>query len=233
MILESSQLIYHTAFSHLKLVNLVLPVPQILQVPLKLALILGALLATTDSLVHTRGTANEDLNLLALLWLRQHSLKQLLSNMSLPALPLLRRVIQDVEGAEALGVRVLEVLELALQQDILLGDAAVDKRDLRLVLRVLEDGARRLPHRGDARATRDQGDVLVLVGGPLVLGDGALDVQPLPGLEVVHVRGHGAVGVRLDEEVDGALLVDVADGRVGADHGLLHLGALVLGDDGR
>lgn len=152
--------------------------------------------------------------------------------MTLAALPLLRRVVEDVESAEALGVRVLEVLELALEQDVLLGDAAVNEGDLCLVLRVLEDGARRLPHGGDARAARDQGDVLVLVGGPLVLGDGTLDVQALPGLEVVHVRRHGPVRVLLDEEVDGALLVDVADGRVGADHGLLHLGALVLGDDG-
>jgi hypothetical protein len=65
-----------------------------------------------------------------------------------------------------------------------------------------------------------------------LLGDGTLDIQALPRLEVVHVLGHGAVGVLLDEEVDGALLVDIGDGGVGADDRLLHLGAFVLGDDG-
>ena len=44
--------------------------------------------------------------------------------------------------------------------------------------------------------------------------------------------GHGAAGVGLDYEVDTALLIYVADGRVGSDDGLLHLRALVLGDDG-
>lgn len=72
---------------------------------------------------------------------------------------------------------------------------------------------------------------LLLVSLPLVLGDRALDVQALPRLEVVHVLGHGAVGVLLDDEVNGALLVDIADGGVWADDGLLHLRALVLGDD--
>lgn len=72
----------------------------------------------------------------------------------------------------------------------------------------------------------------LLVWRPLVLGDGTLDIKPLPWLEVVHVLGHGAVGVLLDDEVNGALLVNVADGGVGADDGLLHLRALVLGNDG-
>ena len=48
----------------------------------------------------------------------------------------------------------------------------------------------------------------------------------------MHVLRHGAVGVRLDDEIYRALLVDVADGSVRSDDGFLHLGARVLGDDG-
>lgn len=56
--------------------------------------------------------------------------------MALSALPLLGRVIKDVESAEPLRVGVLEVLKFPLQQDVLLRDVAKDERDLGLVLRV-------------------------------------------------------------------------------------------------
>jgi hypothetical protein len=66
---------------------------------------------------------------------------------------------------------------------------------------------------------------------PLVLWDRSLNIEPLARLHVVHVAGHGTLLVLLDDEVDGALLVDIADGCVGSDDGLLHVRALVLGDD--
>lgn len=72
---------------------------------------------------------------------------------------------------------------------------------------------------------------LLLVRRPLVLRDRALDIESLAGLHVVHVLRHGSVGVLLDDELDGALLVDVARRGVRPDDGLLHLGALVLGND--
>jgi hypothetical protein len=48
----------------------------------------------------------------------------------------------------------------------------------------------------------------------------------------VHVARHGALLILLDDEVDGTLLVDVADWRVRSNYGFLHLGAFVLCDDG-
>ena len=228
----SSRHIVQPSRTHLELVDLVLAVAQILQVALKLALVLGALLATRNGLVHARGTADKDLDLLALLRLRQNSLQQLLGNVALAALPLLGRVVEDVEGAEALGVCVLELLPFTLKQDILLGKVTKHQGNLGLILRVLEDGAGSLPHGGDAGSSCNQGNVFMLVGRPLVFWDRALDVQTLPGLEVVHVLGHGSVGVLLDDEIDGALLIDIGDGSVGTNDGLLHLRALVLGDDG-
>ena len=51
-------------------------------------------------------------------------------------MPLLGRVVKNVESAESLRVGVLEVLKFALQQYILLGDVAEDEGDLGLVLGV-------------------------------------------------------------------------------------------------
>ena len=56
--------------------------------------------------------------------------------MALSALPLLGRVVKDVESAEPLRVGVLKVLKFPLQQDVLLRDVAEDERDLGFVLRV-------------------------------------------------------------------------------------------------
>lgn len=44
--------------------------------------------------------------------------------------------------------------------------------------------------------------MVVLVGGPGVLWEGAFEVEALAGSHVVEVLGHWAVGVALDEEVE-------------------------------
>lgn len=197
----------------------------------QLTLVRGAVLVTRNSLVKTRRSAYEDLDIL-LSGTRNNSLQQLLGNEALALRPVLRRLVQNVESAEAVGVLVLEVFELLLEQDVVGGDVTKDKSHLGLVLGVLEDGAGELVHGGDAGAAGDQGDVVVLVGLPGVLGDGALHLERLAGGHVVHVLGHDAAGVALDDEVEVAGLVLVGDGGVGADGGLLHLGTLVLGDEG-
>lgn len=48
----------------------------------------------------------------------------------------------------------------------------------------------------------------------------------------MHVAGHCAIGVRLDDEINGALLINVANGCVRSDDGFLHFGTLVFRDDG-
>lgn len=197
----------------------------------QLTLVRGAVLVARNSLVKTRRSTDEDLDIL-LGRSRDNSLQKLLSNESLALRPVLRRLVQNVESAEAVGVLVLEVLELLLEQDVVGGDVTKDEGDLGLVLGVLEDGAGELVHGGDAGATSDEGDVVVLVGLPGVLGDGALHLERLAGGHVVHVLGHDATGVALDDEVEVAGLVLVGDGGVRANSRLLHLGALVLGDEG-
>ena len=55
-------------------------------------------------------------------------------------------MVEDVEGAEAVRVGVLEVLELGLEEDVGLGEVAEDEGDFGLVGRVGEDAAGELVH---------------------------------------------------------------------------------------
>jgi hypothetical protein len=187
-------------YNNLELEDLLLAVTKILQDTSELTLVLGADLATGDSLVHGGRTTDEELDVL-LLGLRQDSLQQLLGDVALATGPALRGVVQDVEGTEALGVGVLQILQLLLQEDILLGDVAEDQSDLGLVLGVLEDLAGELVHRGDTSTTGNQADVVVLVGLPGVLDKRSLERQALVDVHGVDVLRHGAVGVGLDDEL--------------------------------
>jgi len=221
---------FTTNVQHLELEDLVLAVTKLGKVAAKLTLVRGAVLVARDSLVQTGRTANEDLDVL-LVGRRDDGLEELLGDEALALRPVLWGLVKDVEGAETVGELVLELLEFGLEQDIIGGDVTEDERDLGLVLGVLEDGAGELVHGGDTGATGNQGDVVVLVGLPRVFGDGALHLQRLAGSHAVHVLGHDAAGVLLDDEVDVTGSVLVGNGGVGTDGRLLHLGALVLGNE--
>lgn len=144
-----------------------------------------ALLVARNSLVHARWSTDKDLDVLGL-WLWEHGLQELLGDKSLLEVGcVLGGVVKGVEDAETLGVGVLEVLELALEQDVILGHVTVDEGHLGLVLGVVEDGAGKLVHGGDTSSSGYKRDVVMLVGGPGVLWDWALDVKTLVGLHVV------------------------------------------------
>lgn len=187
--------------NHLELENLLLVVAELLQDTLELTLVLGADLGTGDGLVHGRRTTDEELDVV-FLGLGEDSLQQLLGDVALAASPFLGGLVQDVEGLEALGVGVLKLLELLLEEDVLLRDVAEHEGHLRLVLGVLEDMAGKLVHGGDTSATGDQADVVMLVGLPGVLDDRTLHRQSLVNVEGVDVLGHGAIGVGLDNELE-------------------------------
>lgn len=190
----------------LELVNLLIGVAKLLQKSGNIALLLGANLRTRNGLHQSRRTADEKLDVFAL-GLGEDLLQQLLCDEATAADPVLGGLVQDVECAEALGVCVLELVKLALEQDVLLGDVSEDEGDLGLVVGVLEDCADELVHRGDAGAAGNESDVVVLVLGPGVLGKRALDVEGVADLEIVDVSAHGAVGVLLHQEVEEASLV--------------------------
>lgn len=190
----------------LELEHLLLAVAQLLQSAIELALVLGANLTTANSLVHTRGTTDEELDV-ALLGFGENSLEEVLGDVALAAVPALGRVVEDIEGLEALGVGVFELVKLLSQEDVILGDVAEDKSNLGLVIGVLEDLARELVHWGDTGASGNQGDVVMLVGFPGVLGEGALEVKLVVDLQAVEVLGHGSVGVGLDDQFKVAGLI--------------------------
>lgn len=78
---------YRQWSTRLEFIHLVLAVSEFLEVPLQLALIRRALLAAADSLVQAWWAADEDLDLVALLWLGQNRLQELLGYVALAALP--------------------------------------------------------------------------------------------------------------------------------------------------
>lgn len=191
---------------YLELVDLVLVVAQLLQDTRQLTLVLRADLVTANSIVEARRSADEDL-LVLLLGLRKDGLQEFLGDVALAAGPLLGRLVEEVESLEALGVGVLEILELLLQEDVILADVTVDKSNLGLVLGVLEDLADELVHGSDTGTTGNQGNVLMLVGLPLVFGERALEGKTLVNVHAVQVLRHRSVGVGLDDKLEVARLV--------------------------
>jgi hypothetical protein len=163
-------------------------------------LVLGADLGTRDSLVHGRRATDKELDVF-LLRLGEDSLQESLVDEARATLPVLRGLVEDVEGTEALGVGVLEILQLLLQENILLGDVTEDQSDLSLVLGVLEDLTGELVHGGDTGATGDQGDVVMLVGFPGVLDKRTLEGKALVDVHGVQVLRHGTVGIGLDDKL--------------------------------
>lgn len=184
---------------------MVLLVAELLESTGQLTLVLRADLVSGDGVHETGRTADEKLDVLVL-GLRKNSLEKVLGDEATATSPALGRVVEDVEGSEALRVGVLELLELLLEEDVLLADVAKYKSDLGLVLGVVEDGAGELVHGGNTGATSDEGDVVVLVLLPGVLGQGALEVESLARSHVVQVCAHGAVRVLLDKQVEEALV---------------------------
>ncbi|EFW99206.1 hypothetical protein CMQ_5627 [Grosmannia clavigera kw1407] len=198
-------------------------VTELLEGARQLALVARALLGAGHSLHQTRGSADKQLDI-ARRRLGQHLLQQVLGDVALGATgPLVGgRLLQDVKDAELLRVRVLELVQLLAQQNVLLGDVAKHQRHLGLIdARVLEDGLQQLVHGRDAGTARQQSNVLVLVGCPWVLGDGTLDLQLLARHQRVDVRRHRPALVLLDEQIQVADRVVVTDRSIRPYHRLL------------
>ena len=198
-----------STLNSLEFVHLIVSISQLFQIPCKLTLLRGTLLRTRDRLIQPRWATYEDLNVL-LLRPGNDLLQQVLRNEAFTLLPPFRRIIEDVERSEAIWVIILQLLELLLEKDILLRDVTEHERDFRLVLRVLEDGPRELPHGCYACAAGDDGDVAVFVGRPGVFRDGAFDVEGVAGFQGVYVFGHRSVGVFFDDEVEEAPRIYIA-----------------------
>ena len=137
-----------TFFLPSEFIHLLLLIPQLLQHPLQLALVLRALLHPTHGLVQPGRSTHEDFPIRPILGLEgQHRLQQLLGHVALgAALPVLGRVVEEVEGAEALRVGVLEVGEFFLEEDVFFGEVAEDEGYFGFVVGVVEDGAGELVH---------------------------------------------------------------------------------------
>lgn len=204
----------------LEFIHLIWSVSQLLQIPCEFSLLGGTLLRARNRLTQPGRPTHEDFDIL-LLRARNHLLQQVFRDKSFTLLPAVWWVVKDVECSEAIWVLVLQLIELLLEQNILLRDVAKNKRDLRLILRVLENSPCELPHGRYTCAAGNEGDVVVFVRRPGIFWDWAFDVEGVAGFEGVDVLGHGAVGVLFDDEVEEAAGVYIVgqtrllDGNIG------------------
>lgn len=141
--------------------------------------------------------------------------------------------IKDIESFEPLGVGVLQLRQLLLQEDVRLGDVSKDQSDLSLIFGVVEDRAHDLVHGRDSSAAGNHRDVVVLVGRPLVLRQRTLKRQRLVDVHVMEVSRHGAFLVLLHEEIKVPSLGLIRNGGVRPDGRLRIVGALVLREQAR
>lgn len=191
---------------NLELVHLVFGVTQLLEVSGKLTLLRWTVFHARDSFVQSRRSTNEDFHIV-LLWSWNGRLQQVFSDHALALLPVLRWLVEDMECAEAVGILLLEFINLILEDHVVLANIAKDHRHLGLVLGVVEDRAAQLPHGCDTGSTGDECDLIMLVGGPGVFRDRALDIEGLTGFHGMDVFAHRAVGVHFYDKVEEAACI--------------------------
>lgn len=192
-----------------------LVVAQLSQSSGQLTLVSGGGLRAGERLVQRGGTTNEDLGVCRRR--RQKLLQEIFSDKPGVSLPVIRGLVYEVVDLDLVLVLLGNLVEIRLQQDIVRSQRAVDQVHLGFVLGVFGNLVEQLEQGGDAGTTANQRDVLELVGLPLPLDYRALERNSVVGLQVGHVLGELALRVRLDYELNGALLVDVRNGCVGAD----------------
>lgn len=175
--------------------NLILPIPQLLQHPRRTPL-------PHKSRLHRRRTAHKHFCILLPLRRNPDLLQQLLRHIPLSIRRICHWVAHRVHGLEPVGELLFKLLKFLLQEHILVRVDAKDERDGRLVLRVAENALRELVDRRDACAAGDEGDVVVAVGLPLVALYGEGEEELLAWCEGVDVCALLAVWVLLYHEFE-------------------------------
>jgi hypothetical protein len=134
------------------------------------------------------------------------------------ALPLLRRLIQDVVDTDVL-VLLYQGIQILLEKNILSSNIGEDQIDLCgiTLLTAANNSSDDLQHRGDAGTASNHTKVLDHVG---LIDESALGTADLDGLtdnERGHVLRDVALRVGLDQEIKVAGLVITGDGGIRAD----------------
>jgi hypothetical protein len=217
---------------YLELKDLVFVEAHFLEHTGQFTLVLRGDLVTGEGFVERRWSADEHLDVTGVVARLEHVLFEIvLVNETGLALPLLGWLVDEVVDLELIGVLLGNGVNLVLDENVVFGHVTVEEVNLGLVLRVLVDAVHQLVQRSDTGARTQQGDLLVHVGLPLVLGDRALDGKGVARLERVDVLGHEALVVDLDDKFEGTLLVWVGDRGVWSNDVLAVLLAGELGQD--
>lgn len=132
--------------------------------------------------------------------------------------PALGRVVENVVDAESI-VRLLQFLELVLEQDVLGVDVGEDQVNLGSVVAtvagtVADDSLDNLQHGGDTSTTGDHTNVAAHVGGVDHGALGAADLHVVADLQLGEILGDVTLGVGLDEQIEVSGLI------VGGDRGV-------------
>lgn len=188
-------------------------------------------LGAGDGLEQRRGAADKDVHVVVG-GLEQVLLEVLLRDVSGLAIPASTGLVNKEMELELVGVLSLDFFQFALEQNVLFGLGAVEQVDLGVVLGVPGNAVDQLVERRDAGATSNEGNLLVLVGGPRVLGEGSHEGDGLVEAKVEDVVTKLAVGVSLDDQTEATGLIEVGDRRVRSnDRGAFSVHE--LGKDGR
>lgn len=165
---------------------------------------------------HRRRSANQNLDVLGGRW--KLLLDHIGGNKTDASVPPFRRVVKHVVDAE-LGVLGGERIKFVFEQDILGVDVGKDEIDFGFVAcwASAHNGLCDLQHGGDSGASGNHTKVSDHVGGVYHGALGASDLHLVANLEFGYVFGDVTGGVRLDDEVDMALVFVGGDGGIRAD----------------
>lgn len=165
---------------------------------------------------HRWRPTNQNLDILGRGW--KLLLDHISGNKTDASVPLLRRVVEHVVDAE-LGVLGGERIEFVFEQDIFGVDVGKDEIDLGFIAcwSSAHNGLGDLQHGSDTGAAGNHAKVSDHVRSVYHGALGASDLHLVADLEFGYVFGDVAGGVRLDDEVDMALVFVRGDGRVRAD----------------
>lgn len=210
---------------------MVLGEAKILESTLDLTLISGGNLRARNSLGEGGRTADKNLDIVGRRS-KQVLLKVLLGDVTSLTLPRVAGLVDKEVELELFRVLGSNLLELLLEDNVIISNVTVEQVDLGLVSRVLVNGMDELVKRGDTRATTNEANLGVLVSGPGVLGNGALEGNSIAILEGENVVAKLASLVALNHELESANVIEIVDRSVRADD-IVTLGCNVLGKKSR
>jgi len=162
---------------------------------------------------HGRGSANEKLAVSGGR-IGKELFDMLFSDEANTTFPARRRVVEDVVDGEFQFINIVKFLKVIPEKDVFLVNVSVDESNGGAVERVPQGSADDLNHRGNTSSTGDHAEMTNRVGGVSEVALWTFDPDAVTNLQSRNIFGDVALLVALDNEVEVATVVVVADGGV-------------------